>query len=86
MALDIYAWLAQRLHRIPRERPQSISWTALKGQFGEDYKRIRDFRRIFLISLMQVLTQYPDAKVEENGYGMTLFSSQPPVQKCLIPV
>lgn len=24
MALDIYAWLAQRLHRVPRGRPQPM--------------------------------------------------------------
>jgi len=35
---------------------------------------------------MQVLTQYPVAKVEESGHGMTLFNSPPPVQKCLVPV
>jgi len=29
MALDIYAWLAQRLHRIPQGSPSQISWIAL---------------------------------------------------------
>jgi len=29
MALDIYAWLAQRLHRVPRGRPQFINLCVL---------------------------------------------------------
>src|SRR3954449_8662064 len=26
--LDIYAWLAQRLHRVPKRKPQTITWQA----------------------------------------------------------
>src|ERR1700688_2899058 len=35
LALDIYTWLAQRMHRIPAERPQFIPWTGLYDQFGQ---------------------------------------------------
>ncbi|MCP4454162.1 MAG: plasmid encoded RepA protein, partial [Planctomycetes bacterium] len=35
MALDSYAWLAQRLHRLPEGRPQFITWAAVKDQFGQ---------------------------------------------------
>jgi hypothetical protein len=35
LALDIYCWLAQRLHRIPADKPQLISWSALYDQFGQ---------------------------------------------------
>ena len=38
MALDIYAWLAQRLHRVTPMRPAFITWAALKQQFGPDYR------------------------------------------------
>jgi len=31
MALDIYAWLAQRLHRVPPGKPQLVTWAALKA-------------------------------------------------------
>jgi len=37
MALDLYAWLAQRLHRIPKPHRQFIPWPAIKEQFGADY-------------------------------------------------
>jgi hypothetical protein len=45
MALDIYAWLAQRLHRVDPKRPALIPWPALREQFGWHYDRLRDFKR-----------------------------------------
>ena len=47
MGLDIYAWLAQRLHRIDPRKPAFIPWTALKEQFGPDYRQMDDFKRFF---------------------------------------
>ena len=49
--LDIYAWLAQRLHRVPRGRAQFVPWTSLHEQFGHGYRRIRKFREVFLRTL-----------------------------------
>ena len=54
MALDVYCWLAQRLHRIPEGRPQFVPWAALFDQFGQGYSAIRFFRRDFLRLLRQV--------------------------------
>ncbi|MBD4136288.1 replication protein, partial [Xanthomonas citri pv. citri] len=34
--LDVYAWLAQRLHRI-EGRPVVLYWTNLRDQFGQEY-------------------------------------------------
>jgi hypothetical protein len=48
MALDVYVWLAQRLHRVPAGKPQFVDWNSLHEQFGQGYDRIRDFRRRFL--------------------------------------
>ena len=53
MAIDVYAWLAQRLHRVTTDA--FIPWVAVYRQFGEGYDRIRDFRRKFLHTLTQVL-------------------------------
>jgi hypothetical protein len=36
LAIDVYSWLAQRLHRINPNRPAFIQWPALKQQFGPD--------------------------------------------------
>ena len=44
VALDCYAWLAQRLHRIPRGKSQFIDWVSLHEQFGAQsraHKRAR---------------------------------------------
>ena len=85
LALDIYAWLAQRLHRIPEGRGQFIGWAALREQFGSAYKRLRSFRDYFRPQLRAVLTQYPQARVEVEGTaGIRLRHSSPPVQRRLI--
>lgn len=82
MALDIYAWLAQRLHRIPRGDFQFVSWMNLWEQFGQNYARIRDFRRDFKKTLQSVIKQYPFAKLEEvQDKGLNLYHSPPPIEK-----
>lgn len=83
LALDIYCWLAQRLHRIPADKPQFISWPALYDQFGQGYGELRFFRRDFRKLLTQVRTVYPDAKISEEKRGLTLEQSRPPVAKRL---
>src|SRR3954465_5780536 len=67
--LDIYAWLAHRLHRIPEGKPQTITWPALKAQFGVGYAELRRFRRSFKEALKTVLTAYPDARIEVVDAG-----------------
>lgn len=68
LALDIYTWLAQRLHRIPAGKPARISWAALHGQFGQGYdpERIDNFRRVFRVALKEVLTVYQAARVDDD--------------------
>jgi hypothetical protein len=79
--LDVYTWLAQRLHRVPKGKPQTITWQALKTQFGPDYDRLRDFRRKFVPALKTVLTAYPSARIETADAGLVLWNSPPPVLK-----
>jgi hypothetical protein len=64
LALDIYAWLANRLHRIPANAPVRISWAALHGQFGQGYARIDHFRAAFRVALKEVLTLYRTARID----------------------
>src|SRR4051794_12407094 len=82
--LDIYAWLAQRLHRVPKRKPQTITWQALKSQFGPDYARLRKFREKFVPAIKTVLTAYPSARIEEADAGLVLWNSPPPVLKRLV--
>ena len=92
MALDVYTWLAQRLHRIPENKPQFVAWSALYEQFGQGFKRMVDFRRKFLEVLRNAHAVYPDAALREeiDGHGqpegLRLLHSPPPVQKRLVIV
>ena len=79
MALDVYMWLAQRLHRVPATRPQFVAWDSLHEQFGQGFARIRDFRRRFLQTLHQVESAYPAARLSGDERGLTLSHSPPPV-------
>ena len=83
MALDVYCWLAQRLHRIPEGKPQFVPWAALFEQFGQNYKEVRFFRRDYLTTLKQVCSAYPTANFDTDSKGMTLENSPPPVSKRL---
>jgi hypothetical protein len=86
MALDIYAWLAQRLYRIEYGKPQFITWKALKEQFGWNYKRMNKYREVFLIALEQVHSQYRAGRFDIDGGGMTLYNSPPPIKGRIFPV
>jgi len=68
MGLDIYAWLAQRLHRIDPNKPQHITWESLHRQFGQGYdpEWIENFRRTFRVALKQVKQVYREARVAEG--------------------
>jgi hypothetical protein len=77
VALDLYAWLAYRLHVL--RGPTPVSWTALKGQFGTGFDSMRNFRPTFLDNLRLALAVYRDAKVEVVDRGVDLYPSRPPV-------
>ena len=79
MALDVYVWLAQRLHRVPSGKPQFIAWDRLHEQFGQGFARVRDFRRRFLQTLQHVASSYPTARLAADDRGLTLSHSPPPV-------
>jgi len=82
MALDIYAWLAQRLHRINPTEPQFLTWKALKEQFGRGYAQMYKFKQIFRKTLTLARSQYPQACVyEEKNAGFWLNHSPSPIEK-----
>ncbi len=76
-ALDIYCWLAYRLHALLG--PMDVSWAALRSQFGAGYNVQRVFRRRFKEALELAMSVYPDANVEVFPSGVRLFPSAPPV-------
>lgn len=80
MGLDVYAWLAQRLHRIEWGKRVFVPWPALKVQFGWHYDRMDNFKPVFRQVLRLVHSQYRAADVKLDGQGMTLRRSPPPVK------
>jgi hypothetical protein len=80
MALDAYAWLAQRLHRVPPSKAQFVPWSAVKDQFGWHYHRMVEFRRVFKGVLSTVHSQYQGARFDIDDRGLTLRHSPPPVK------
>ncbi len=84
MALDIYTWLAQRLHRVEEGKSAFVPWTSLQEQFGHGYAQIRQFRWVFVRTLHQVKVVYPGAKFDLNEGGMRLIHSRPPVPRKML--
>jgi len=80
MALDIYAWLVQRLHRIELNKPQFVSWQNMKEQFGNGYSEMWKFKQVFRHTLQMTRLQYPQAHlIEEKNKGYFLHHSPTPI-------
>lgn len=80
LAMDLYAWLAQRLHRIePKGGPVLVPWPRLHEQFGAGYRELFKFRQVFKATLAQVQAVYPQARWTINERGVWLHRSEPPV-------
>lgn len=80
-ALDVYTWLAHRLHRI-EGRPLVLHWANMREQFGQEYQgknANKDFKKEFLKSLCSVLPVYPQAQVKQVRGGLMLMASPPPI-------
>jgi hypothetical protein len=86
MAIDVYCWLAYRLHSL--KRPTPISWNALHAQFGPGYGALGAFKRAFLGKVLPAaLAVYPDAAergVEVTDRGLILQHTRPPIATRLI--
>jgi hypothetical protein len=77
MALDLYCWLAYRLHALAEPTP--IGWRALHQQFGRGVKRLDHFKDQFKETFALTLAVYPDAEVDVHERGVILRPSRPPV-------
>lgn len=79
LSLDLYVWLAWRLHQLTKPTP--VSWPAIAGQFGAGFKELRHFKPRFLEALAAALAAYPEARVDISDTGIILHSSRPPVAR-----
>lgn len=79
MALDIYLWLAYRLHALKTEVP--LSWPSVYQQFGAGFGKMAHFKPEFVKNLQLAMAVYPDAKVKIGDKGLILIPSPPAVRK-----
>lgn len=79
MVIDVYVWLAYRLHALTRD--VSVSWPALHAQFGAGFQLIRKFRTHFIECLELAMAAYPDARVSVDERGLILRPSRPAIPK-----
>jgi hypothetical protein len=79
MVIDIYIWLAYRLHALKRDI--EVGWAALFSQFGGGFGTIRRFRQHFLECLGLALAAYPGALVSIGERGVILRQSRPAIAK-----
>jgi hypothetical protein len=78
-ALDVYSWLAFRLHHLGD--PTFIPWATLRPQFGVGITVKRNFPSVMRDDLMLALSVYEKAKVDILDQGVLLHPSPPPVQR-----
>jgi hypothetical protein len=79
LAIDVYIWLAYRLHSLPRTTP--VSWAAIHGQFGGGFRLARQIKPTFLDALNLALAVYPEARVDADKSGIILHPSPPAVPR-----
>jgi len=79
MSLDLYVWLAWRLHTITKPTP--ITWTAIHTQFGAGFDKLFHFKPRFTEALSAAVAAYPEARVELGDKGIVLFPSRPPIAR-----
>jgi hypothetical protein len=79
MAIDVYIWLAYRLHAVRRDI--EVGWPALYNQFGSGFQLIRKFRSHFIECLELALAAYPDGRVSISERGIVLHHSRPAIAK-----
>lgn len=79
LAIDVYIWLAYRLHALTKSTP--VSWTAVHAQFGAGFRLIRQIKPTFMEGLNLALAVYPEACVDMDKQGLVLHPSPPAVPK-----
>jgi hypothetical protein len=77
MAIDLYVWLAYRLHHLTRAT--RVPWPAVYRQFGAGFALPRQFKAHAREALALALAAYPEAQVRVDDEALTLLPSPAPV-------
>jgi len=83
-AIDIFLWMTQRLHRIPKNKPLFLGMPILFEMFGGGINNAKNFSVHFKASLLAAQTAYPDARIEESKGGYMFKFSPSPIPKVKI--
>jgi hypothetical protein len=75
--LDAYYWLSYRVTRLRKQI--HIPWESLAMQFGNDYARLRDFRKGFADDLKAISDVFPKLPVKLTEAGLELSPADPAV-------
>jgi len=84
LGMDVYMWLAHRMHRIKPRAGVYLPWTQLREQFGQEYAQGRNFKHKFVPALRRVMAVYPAARIESVYAGLQLYPSPPPIAKLAV--
>jgi hypothetical protein len=79
LAIDVYVWLAYRLHSL--SKPTPVSWPSVHAQFGAGFRLVRQLKPTFVEALNMALAVYPEARVDADKHGLLLHPSAPAVPK-----
>jgi hypothetical protein len=77
MPLDLYLWLAYRLHAL--DKTVHVPWHSLHVQFGANTKQLKHFKPRFARDLELARAVYPESRVEITVDGVRLHPSPPPI-------
>ena len=78
--MDIYKFFVYRLPRL--KAPTKIKWAVMHQVFGQEYSRMRDFRRIFRKSVKNIHAFYPEARIDVDGDEyFQMYPSRSPIPK-----
>ena len=79
LAIDVYIWLAYRLHCLGKPTP--ITWSAVHAQFGAGFRMVRQIKPTFVEALQLALAVYPEARVDIEANGIVLYPSPPAIAR-----
>lgn len=80
VAMDLYAFLVDRLRRISIDEPIKMKWTEIKELFGAEYSNMKAFKQNFKIVYKKVKAVYLEAIIDlTHAKYVTLYHAASPI-------
>ena len=84
MAIDVYSWGKYRCWTAKKQ--SKVSWFQLAGQFGSEYKSVKDFKRHFIVTLKKVLVVSPELKLKVVTGGLLITPTREAARREIGPI